>query len=361
MFNTATNTPHGGAEIQMSMIAKRLKQEFPDWEISFVVGDFGQSKTECYDGIRVYKSVNPKSTDNIFRKIINALVYLSLLIRINPDLVFTSTANTMVAISSAYSKLFHKNNIHRTANIHDVSGEFENQNGFVGKLYAWGVKRCTTIITQNYEQQSLLKQKYNKESVVIRSLKQITHRCIDNSKRSYFLWSGRITEVKQPEIFVELAKVNPNKKFVLLALVDENDTTQNKFREIRNSASNLSNLTIQKNIPHGEIQEYYDKAIALINTSKHEGFPNTFIEAGLSMTPIISLHINPDNFILEENAGIFCENDVKSLQNAVNKYSPETGEWPTHSENLFKYIEREFDIEKNIYKIIEVIQNAKRK
>ena len=44
----------------------------------------------------------------------------------------------------------------------------------------------------------------------------------------------------------------------------------------------LSNLELYEDVPWNKIDTYFSNARVFVNTSTHEGFPNTFVQAALS-------------------------------------------------------------------------------
>ena len=56
----------------------------------------------------------------------------------------------------------------------------------------------------------------------------------------------------------------------------------------------------------------------LINTSEHEGFPNTFLQAWSRGIPVMSF-LDPDNLIQEHNLGIVCKN-IEEMKNQLLKF-----------------------------------------
>ena len=86
-----------------------------------------------------------------------------------------------------------------------------------------------------------------------------------------------------------------------------NDTKY--FKDISLLAHKQPNLEFLPGISFDQSRRYYQQAKALVNTSIAEGWPNTFLQAGMVKTPIISLTVNPDWFINRYQCG-FCGADL---------------------------------------------------
>jgi glycosyltransferase involved in cell wall biosynthesis len=79
------------------------------------------------------------------------------------------------------------------------------------------------------------------------------------------------------------------------------------MRSIR-STSNLEYLG-QKS--HEQVNELLARAHIFVNTSVHEGFPNTFIQAWMREVPVVSLHVDPDGVLARESVGIRAESEAQ--------------------------------------------------
>ena len=135
------------------------------------------------------------------------------------------------------------------------------------------------------------------------------------------------------------------------------------FENIKREASIVENLQFIPGVPFSEVEVYYRNAIVFINTSLSEGFPNSFNQSMNSSTPILSLNINPDNFIRKNQVGIYCNNDFNTLKGSLNRLLKNQELWDKFCENSYKFVNNEMNIKKAIVKwkeiFIDLLYNKK--
>jgi len=349
------NSIHGGSEIQLYLIAKKIADD-KDYSVSFIVGDYGNKNIEKINNISIYKSFNPKENDNIIKKLFHAYKYYKLFKKINADIYFTSSANSNVGLVSYYCKRNKKKHIHRTAHQMDVDGSYIDKKGLIGRIYKYGLIHSDLIITQNEEHKILLKQNHDIESVVVKNGFDFNSVLKNNSikNRIHILWVARYEKWKRPQAFLELAECFPDYNFIMICPAGQEDDNYKDFIE---QTKKIDNLKFIKKVNYYDIQGYFDKAVIFVNTSTYEGFPNTFIHAGIAGTPILSLNVNPDNFINKYNCGYFCNDDFKQLKDNLAKLLKNKKDWKEKSNNIFIYTKENHDIKKNINIIKDGILN----
>lgn len=307
-FNKNVKSVHGGAELQMYLIACALKK-YPKLELLFFVGDFGQSKEEKLEGIMLIKAFLMPTAEKVLTKILKALKFFYLLAKYRPNIVITTSASTMVALTGLFKHLFRIKHIHRTASIVDVNLSWVEQNGFLGRIYKTSIKKADTVIVQNKMQQELLLKNHNKTSIIIKNI--LLNSKNQNRKKASVLWVGRLNKLKRPELYLDLASKIPEHKFIMICPFNEQDIE--KWLSLQKRADSLMNFKLIENVEFNKIQLYFDEANILVNTSSVEGFPNTFLQAASAKTPILSLNVNPDNFIGQYNCGVFCNNNFNYM------------------------------------------------
>ena len=349
LFDSECLSIHGGSELQLYLIAKELSRN-EDFEISFVTGDFGQKNIESYENIKLFKSFNPRSKDGLLQKFVQSIQYYRLFKRINADIYFTSAANSTVGLVSFFCKLNNKKHIHRTASEVEVDLTYSKK-GILGKIFIKGLENSDLVITQNEIHKKLLKDNHDINAKVMRN--SFVIKMYGTSEKNSFLWVSRCDYLKQPELFIKLAKYLPNEQFVMIAPpASEKEDYQ---KEIKEKADTIKNLSFIDHVPFSKIQQYFNEAKIFVNTSEYEGFPNTFLQAGVGKTPILSLNVNPDDFINKYNCGFFCGNDFDKLVKNVEVLIYNKEAWKEKSENIFKYVKENHEIHKNVEQLTNCI------
>lgn len=353
LFNQGATVTHGGAEIQMSLLAKGLKKT-TNYLITVVVGDFKQGAEEIYDGIRVVKSVTPRSDEGFFTLLRGGWQYLRTLFRLSPDVMITTGAGATIALVGFYARFWHKYHIHRTAHIEEVDGSYVETKGMLGKLFRWGLLNADEIITQNQSHQNELKEQFNKTSIVFRNVFPV--KAYSEADKKHILWVGRRQDFKRPQLFLELAKAFPQELFVMIC--PKNNPDDKSWDKLQQSVRDISNLRFIEKVPFEHIQIYFNQAKVFVNTSVSEGFPNTFIQAGIGRAALLSLKVDPDNFITVYDCGYVCQDDSAMLVENLKKLLHNPMDWQERGLNTYQYVLENHSLNSGIAKFGKIIHNA---
>ncbi len=350
IFDSRSQAPIGGTLVQMRIVAQKLSEN-PQNQVSFLVGDFGQASEEKYGSIIVYRSVNLK------RSFLNILKAPILLWRdfnkINAEVYITSSASPEVGLLVLFGLIHKKKVIYRVAHKWDCSGEYVSKNGFFGKIFEWGLRHAYAVVVQTQEQAVLLKERYNLDGIIISNSYSVTKAF--TNKNEEILWVSRCEKWKNPESFLMLAESLPQFKFIMIC---PKQRYQEEYHEkIKNQAYQLKNLCFIDFVPFDQIQEYFNVAKVFVGTSEYEGFPNTYLQACIGRTPIVSLKVDPDCFIHENNLGYIAQGDQALLSKFVSRLLQDKSDWTKKSVNAFDYVSKKHDIERNISQWEELLSN----
>ncbi len=353
VFNPTSKAKIGGAEVDLVNIATELAKD-KRFDVYFLVADFGQKSLEIYNNIKVVKTYSQK------KSIVNYLsaifkFYLRLA-QINADIYFTANLSKYVGFTNFYCKIFKKIHIHRTEHQHQVDKQIilkQIRRGH-GKylLFLLGYINVNHIVVQNVEDQEMLKKTFDYPSNVIRNSYPIQE--VNNEKRKFILWVARSEKWKRPEIFIRLAEAFPKEEFIMIMPIADD---QKFFDYIMSEAGRVKNLQFIPGVPFSEVERYYKNAKIFVNTSLTEGFPNSFNQAMNYSTPLLSLNINPDDFINKYKVGIFCHNDLDKLEDNLRCLLDDPDLWSNFSKNAYKFVYNEMNIEKAIVKWKKIFFN----
>jgi glycosyltransferase involved in cell wall biosynthesis len=104
-------------------------------------------------------------------------------------------------------------------------------------------------------------------------------------EKSEILWVGRIHPNKRPEMLLELAKRLPQRRFIMVGGAGQG--VGDYEERIRAAAASLPNVHLTGFLPLAQVEPWFDRARVLVNTSRFEGMPNTFLQAWARDIPTV--------------------------------------------------------------------------
>lgn len=346
-FNTTLKKDFAGAEAQFYLLSKKLSED-NNFSIYCIVGNYHQKKVERYNSIIFYRSISPSSNKIIL--FFQAVYILYLMHKTQADIYIQRTANPVTGLIAFYCKVFKKKFIYMVACEADTDSrnkQLLNNSKINSFIYLWGLKNADLVIAQTKKQSENLLNNFKKRSISIKSPLYQIESTQPNKFKQNILWVGRIDRIKKPEIFIELAKNNYLLNFIMICP----SAKEPKYTsEIYNLAKQTKNMVFVEYVPFNKINDYFQQAKILVNTSDFEGFPNTFIQAAKNKTPILSLNSNPDNFLTEYQCGLCADGNFNKLNYYLNLLVKDKELWGKYAENAYNYARENHDINKEIIK-----------
>jgi len=169
----------------------------------------------------------------------------------------------------------------------------------------------------------------------------------NNYEKSYefALAVGRLEKVKGFDLLIR-SWVNVNTKLLIIGSGNEYQKLKSLISELR-----LENkITLISEINQEDLTSYYQKASALVISSRHEGGPRVALEALYLKIPVISTNVGHMSEILPIEFMAEPDN-INSLKELVEEYVDDFKMYDQSS--IFEYISREFSLEAQGNKVIE--------
>ena len=191
----------------------------------------------------------------------------------------------------------------------EIDGGFRRANPFRGLLFERGMRLADGRFAITENQVGLFREK-GMPCALTRLLLQDREFAAPRQKSIDLLWVARCHPVKRPHIFLDLAERLPKARCRMICSKQDEPLWQS----VRKRSATIPNLDFLEAVPYREIQRHFNDANIFVNTSEHEGVPNTFIHSGLGHAAILSLAVDPDGMFREFRAGSARAVTSKSLR-----------------------------------------------
>ena len=202
------------------------------------------------------------------------------------------------------------------------------------------------IVTQTDEQAAFVRTRFGRDSITIRNPIDLSSRIpsapVSRVQEQVALWIGKSNTVKQPDIVLRLATALSQIRFVMLM----NRVDPDLFDYI--AVNKPPNVDLIERLPFSEVERLFSQAGVLVNTSRFEGFPNTFLQAGKYRVPVLSWQVDPDGFIARYECGVVAHGDMSRLTHGLAQLYTDANFRERCGNNMRTYVETHHRLEDKI-------------
>jgi glycosyltransferase involved in cell wall biosynthesis len=305
----------GGAELQAYYLAKMASEK--GWEVFYIFISNGQPYKNSLNInlLPIKKNFIASKLGN--SKYLYIFHVLKLLYKTHPDAIYQRAASALTGIATLYSQI----------NSNEMTYHIASDNEFIKTnwsrlltipeniLQIYGQKHAKNIIAQTHFQAKAYASLYSRKvTTVISNGHPMPDDLPDKSANTTIVWIANMKPIKQPDIFIALAAALKEHHDVTCIMIGRIDN----YSKIVQKAISDGHIIAPGETPNDEINKILEKAHILVNTSTHEGFSNTFIQAWMRGTTVVSLNVNPDNVLDTQGIG-FCSGSYDQLVVDVNK------------------------------------------
>jgi glycosyltransferase involved in cell wall biosynthesis len=312
----------GGAEFQISLLTGALQaaDRFDVWYLTHHVAP--EIKPNGYQIVRIGNDDRVPRLGYVtdFVPLYRALGALK------PHVIYQRVAGGYTGICAFYTRQHHRSTrmIWHVAHTTDVTREHLDtgrnvlRRRFEKCSVEYGIRRTDRIVVQTNDQGRLLAQNYGRQAdAVIPNFHPEAPEQPDKSGPPTVVWIANLKLWKRPEVFVRLAQALRDLSGVRFLMLGEAPPGDSKWsQELMQSIADTPNLEFLGHRSAADVNQFLAHASVFVNTSVHEGFPNTFVQAWLREAVVVSLSVNPDGVLDSHAVGIHAGSE-DGLQKAV--------------------------------------------
>lgn len=301
----------GGAELQVALMARELVRR--GHEAVLLGADTGQQDGAVWEGIRIrkagrYDTGGATDTMLAWPKIHRVLR------EERPDYVIVFGWTALLYALAWWRWVVPFKLVFVCALDAEIDGELRRQRPVSGGLFHRGMMKADVRLAISEYEAELFRREGMSCDVMRLLLREREFAGIAD-KPLDLLWVARCQDVKRPHVFLDLAEKLPEARCRMICTPHDRAL----FERVRERAERMPNVEFVEGVAYRDIQGHFNAAKIFVNTSSHEGVPNTFIHAGLGRTAIASLEINPDGMFENFSAGVLGGGDFEALTAGVRE------------------------------------------
>ena len=370
LYNPEGKYPFGGAEVQFYLLSRELARD-PAYAVTVLTTVNEPGGTEACGRVTVIKrqargrlAEGPRAARLLsldawrgywasFREMRN------LFREIDADVYVHGGAGVEVGAYALICRLLRRRFVYVVVSSADLDQPYGKVEGALKHLYPLGLRLAHAIICQTEEHQASLKARYGRDSVLVRTgyeiPDQLPKTALSGGKAG-LLWVGRGHPLKQPDVFLDLAKRLPKERCTMLIMKDERHA--DLWQRVLARAAALKNVTVREAVlPWDEVDRLFTDAKLFVNTSTYEGFPNTFVQAAMRATPILSWAVDPDRVLARHRIGLCAGRSFERLAVDAERLCAAEPQRAEMGRRAWEYAKGHHDLHRSVAKLKALVQS----
>ncbi|WP_174811843.1 glycosyltransferase family 4 protein [Salinadaptatus halalkaliphilus] len=330
-FNPDRATPGGGRERQQYLLTKELAKR--GFDVSIITDDYGQPEPERFGDITFWKGSTSEIGVKQFPRRVGTLVRK--LHQVDADVFYIRGSPTLTIATALYCNAMGRSFVHCVSgdilvDPEMISERFSSVGQAFHRVYIRAAASADRVVSLTNHQRRLLATEYGITAQVVPVCYDYPNESelVPHRDRSYVLWVGRISQIKRPLQFVDVADAMPEREFVMVG--GESETEPELYAEVRSRSEEIDNFRVEGYVLPSEIDEYYRNASAVIHTTETQGIGNITLEAWRYATPVVSLYSTLDGFLPETEIGLYAGGSLAQLSDQIRSVTSD----PTLAETL---------------------------
>ena len=278
----------GGAEVQQGILARLLARA--GYPASMICLDYGQPNQAVISNVAVYKAHRPEAGIPVLRFIHPRLTGMWRAMEMaDADIYYQRSPGMLTAVVAAFCRHYRRSSVYAGASDHDfLPGHEDIRYRRDRWLFERSLASVDQLVVQNEKQRRDCMVHYGRQATIIPSCYELPPDARPGAG-DCVLWVGTMHRDKRPELFLDLVRRLPQFRFVMVGGPGGGEGDAGHFELLRSTASAFPNLEFTGFLPLPQVETYFDRAAILVNTSTHEGMPNTFLQAWARGVPTVAL------------------------------------------------------------------------
>lgn len=275
-----------------------------------------------------------------------------------PDVIIQAVSGLQTGMMALIARTLKVPFIYRVASDMDVDQRAKTTMPWYAFIaYQYGLRSSSAIVCQNKYQYSAMENKFPNKDVYILynplvDIGEVQSRGRD--ERKYVAWLGTFKHAKNLKLLYKISNKLEKVDFFIGGMPGTNyDQETEEFVE---KLKRLPNVYFKGYIRREEVSDFLTKSIALLNTSRFEGFSNTFLEALLCGTPVICpKRVDPDDIIHTNNLGFAAEDDDSLKDELLKLYKLGPEDYNKISKRCNDYAINNHELNNQSTKFLEIL------